>query len=515
MPQIHHLRRLVLLLFLMPAIASAHVGSRDIYLQGNAGPYPVYITVQPPVVIPGLATVSVFLSPSDDAAVQAIAVQPNVLSSDPAQRMPAAEVLTHNALAHEYHGSVWLMTPGSWQLRFQAHGSRGDGVLAVPVPATSTQLKRMNKPLGAVLAICCFLLILGIAGMAAAAVRESTLAPGIAPDAVHRRRGKLAVGAALLVCFGLLLLGNHWWRVEIARYSGTIYKPLDLQPTLSPDGSTLHLALTDPGWISQRRLDDLVPDHNHLMHLYVIRQPAMDFVMHLHPQQIAPGQFDLQLPAMPAGKYALFADIVHADGFPDTTVATLDLPAKSTPAASPDADDSEGVVTSLNDAAIAANTYTLPDGYRIHFQMGSPGQPLHAPTSVAPAQPVILQFTLLDAQGQGPCCDAELHGNAGPRGHPQDGRYRLRAHSSGRINGDGGVHDGESLCRCDGGYGYVRHGDAGGEAAERSRFSVWISQRGPLSHHHPDEARRQSRDRRVRFTCAVAIVLRAAASGRW
>ena len=46
--------------------------------------------------------------------------------------------------------SVWLMTNGSWQLRFQAHGTRGDGVLAVPVPATSMQLKRMNKTLGAI-----------------------------------------------------------------------------------------------------------------------------------------------------------------------------------------------------------------------------------------------------------------------------------------------------------------------------------------------------------------------------
>jgi len=429
------MRRYLWLLFcLAPAAASAHVGSRDIYLQGNAGPYPVYISVQPPVVIPGLAIVSVFVNAADDAALQAITVQPNVLSSDPAQRMPEAQQLDHNPAAHEYHGSVWLMTNGSWQLRFQAHGTRGDGVLAVPVPATSTQLKRMNKTLGTVLFLCCVLLIIGLAGMAAAAVRESWLDPGLAPNATQRRRGRVAIAASLLVCAGMVLTGNHWWRVEIARYSGTIYKPLILNSELSADGSILHLSIVDPGWIEQRRLDDLVPDHNHLMHLYVIRQPAMDVVMHLHPKQIAPGRFDLELPAMPAGNYSLYADIVHADGFPETAVATLALPAKTTPAASPDPDDSVGVVPSLDNAKMDAGTYTLADGYRINFQMGSPGQPLHAPAPVAATQPVILQFTLLDAQGQPP---ADMQNYMGMLGHAAilkaDGTVFAHIHPEGSI----------------------------------------------------------------------------------
>jgi len=238
----------------------------------------------------------------------------------------------------------------------------------------------------------------------------------------------------VLVCLGWVLLCNHWWRVEIARYGSTIYKPLTLQPTLSADGSVLHLAIVDPGWMSQRRLDDLVPDHDHLMHLYVIREPAMDVVMHLHPQQMAPGQFDLELPAMPAGRYTLFADIVHADGFPETAVATLDLPAKSTPAASPDADDSTGVVPALDDAKPDASTYTLPDNYTINFAMGAPGQPLHAPAPVAAAQPVILQFTLLDPQGSAP---ADMQNYMGMLGHAAilktDGTVFAHIHPEGSI----------------------------------------------------------------------------------
>ena len=433
MQQTHHLRRcLWLLLCLAPAAASAHVGSRDIYLQGNAGPYPVYISIQPPVVIPGLATVSVFVSASNDVALQEIDVQPNVLSSDPNQRMPEAQKLEHNPVTHVYQGSVWLMTNGSWQLRFQAHGALGDGVLAVPVPATSTRLKRMDKTLGTILVIACILLILGFIGMTSAVAREAFLDPGVTPNAEHKKRGKIGILAGIFFCFGVLLLGNHWWRVEIARYSGTIYKPLKLNPQLSADDSTLHLSLTDPGWILQRHLDDLVPDHNHLMHLYLIRQPAMDVVMHLHPKQLAPGEFDLNLPAMPAGYYSLYADIVHADGFPETAVATLDLPAKTTPAISPDADDSTGTVPPLG--AADTSTYTLPDGYQIKFAMSSPGQEMHTPTIIAPTQPIILQFTLLDAHGQPP---PNMQNYMGMLGHAAilktDGTVFAHIHPEGSI----------------------------------------------------------------------------------
>ena len=425
----HHLRRLLLLFFLLPAAAHAHVGSRDIYLQGSAGPYPVYISIQPPVVIPGLATVYVYVNATDDAALQSISVQPNVLSADPNQRMPEAQTLDHDPINHQYHGSVWLMTNGSWQLRFQAHGARGDGVLAVPVPATSTRLKRMDKTLGAILAIACILLIIGFAGMASAAVRESCLEPGQSPDLAHRRRGQVAVGAALILCVGLLLLGNHWWRVEIARYSGTIYKPLKLKPQLSADGSVLHLTLTDPGWLTQRRLDDLVPDHNHLMHLYVIRQPAMDFVMHLHPKQVTPGEFDLELPAMPAGHYALYADVVHSDGFAETAVADVELPEKTKPALDPDSDDSTGVI-----AETTADTYTLPDGYRIDFSIGYPNRPMGAKTTVLAQKPVVLSFKLLDSDGKSP---VEMQNYMGMLGHAailkKDGTVFAHIHPDGSI----------------------------------------------------------------------------------
>jgi hypothetical protein len=48
------------------------------------------------------------------------------------------------------------------------------------------------------------------------------------------------------------------------------YKPLALSASLE-NANQLNLQLTDPGWLPLRRLDDLVPDHGHLMHLFLVR----------------------------------------------------------------------------------------------------------------------------------------------------------------------------------------------------------------------------------------------------
>jgi hypothetical protein len=37
----------------------------------------------------------------------------------------------------------------------------------------------------------------------------------------------------------------------------------------------LRLDLRDPGWIGTRFLDDLIPDHGHLMHLFIV-SPSLD-----------------------------------------------------------------------------------------------------------------------------------------------------------------------------------------------------------------------------------------------
>ena len=151
-----------------------------------------------------------------------------------------------------------------------------------------------------------------------ASVREAQLEPGVEPTDNRKRRARLVMMAAFLFVVGVVWLGDRWWKSEAADYGAYIYKPLQMQATLD-GGNYLTLKLSDPGWIKSRRIDDFVADHNHLMHLYAIRQPGLDVVYHLHPELGEPGVFKHALPAMPAGEYRLYADVVHQSGLPETS----------------------------------------------------------------------------------------------------------------------------------------------------------------------------------------------------
>src|SRR5262249_19747935 len=59
-PQMKNALKILFLLaaLLFPsALVYAHVGSADVYYEGNAGPYPLFVTVRMPQVIPGVATI--------------------------------------------------------------------------------------------------------------------------------------------------------------------------------------------------------------------------------------------------------------------------------------------------------------------------------------------------------------------------------------------------------------------------------------------------------------------------
>jgi hypothetical protein len=104
-------------------------------------------------------------------------------------------------------------------------------------------------------------------------------------------------------------------------------------------------------------VDDFLPDHNHLMHMYVLSLPGMDRVWHLHPEMTASGIFTHTLPPMPAGKYALYADVVHESGFPETMVTEIDLPEVAGHPLT--GDDSTG------EGKAQAKVFPLSDGYKM------------------------------------------------------------------------------------------------------------------------------------------------------
>jgi hypothetical protein len=180
---------------------------------------------------------------------------------------------------------------------------------------------------------------------------------------------------ASLALMVAVVSGDHWWAVDAAEYAGNIYKPLQMASVLE-SGGVLDLKLRDPGWLRQRNMDDLIPDHDHEMHLYVIRWPDMDVLFHLHPQPIGAGEFRLALPSMPSGHYRLYADVIHASGFPETIVSELTVPkVRGVPLSGDDAEGEAAPVTSgvadcqhesgagVTKQNSGEKRFELPDGY--------------------------------------------------------------------------------------------------------------------------------------------------------
>jgi len=304
---------------LFPRIAAAHVGSPDVFLDAQAGPYRVLVTVRPPHAIPGVADVEV-LSPAHE--LRRVQIVPLPLTGPGAQFAPAPDVAVRSADTPSlFTGHLWVMTAGAWQVRVTVDGDRGQGTLSVPVPTLPQTTLAMTPALRALLSVVMLLLCAGFVVIASALFREARLRAGETPGATARRHGRIAGAVAIVLSVATVLLGSRWWSVEASSYDRYVYKPLQAVPTLDASGR-LTLTLHDPGWIASRRIDDFVPDHEHLMHLFIV-SPALDRLWHLHPDEGDTGTFAMALPDMPAGSYEMFGDLVHATGVSETVTGTF------------------------------------------------------------------------------------------------------------------------------------------------------------------------------------------------
>ncbi len=356
-----NLTRIVLLLILARP-AAAHVGSPDIFFEGNAGPYRLFVTVRTPRVIPGVAGIEI----RSQSAIREIRVAPLLLTGLGSENSPAPQVAERSADDPQFFAcSVWLMQFGVFQLRIHAYGAQGEGQLVVPVPATVQGTLRMQNTLAFALTALMIFLSIGAVSVVGAFFRDGMLEPGADRRPVDLRRGRLAMLAAAISVVGILYLGNRWWNWDAEVTTSRIYRAPRLAANLESGGYLL-LRATDPEWLQLVGRHPLIPDHGYLMHLFLVRFPEMDRFWHLHPRQIKPGVFLQGLPSMPSGRYRIFADVVHEDGFPETLLAEITVPGMQ---GSPlTGDDSEASARPVSLASQISGVSELPDGGRVLWE---------------------------------------------------------------------------------------------------------------------------------------------------
>ncbi len=345
-------RLLFLLLLLLPAALHAHVGSPNVFFDGQAGSHPIRVIVRPPDVVPGVAEITVRLK---DGQSETVTVQPVYYRTGIEGAPPADVASPVSGVPGLYTAQLWLMTQGSYTVRVQV----GEGVALVPVVTAPTQLKGMQRGMGLMLAALGVFLFAGAVTIVGAAVRESVLAPGEAPDARRRLRARVVTVLAGVLLALVLIGGKRWWDSVEAEERERLYRPFEVEASVRE--GRLALDIRDP---RRRDSSPFIPDHGKLMHLFLVREPGLDAFAHLHPvPQGSQDRFEVALPALPAGKYRVYGDVVHESGFPQTLTDVVEIPAiPEGPATDPD--DSwhlagEGGLTWLKSPLVAGREVDL------------------------------------------------------------------------------------------------------------------------------------------------------------
>jgi hypothetical protein len=188
--------RTQLLAFLTALLAavlpvSAHVGSPDVFYEGNAGPYRLVVTVRVPQVIPGVAEIQIR---SESGDVRAIRVVPLRLAG-PGSNLPPTPDLAQrsNDDPQFFAASLWLMESGALQVRVLVDGVQGRGELSVPVPASAQRTLPMEKPLAGLLLALLLFLAVGVISIVGAIAREGNLEAGEIPDRSHQHRASIVM----------------------------------------------------------------------------------------------------------------------------------------------------------------------------------------------------------------------------------------------------------------------------------------------------------------------------------
>jgi hypothetical protein len=320
-------RYLAILLSLAALSVQAHIGSPNVFFDGQAGEYPVHVIIRPPNVVPGVAEIVVRV---EGEGVQHVTALPVFWDAGRKGAPPPDEAKPVHGETNLYTTSLWLMKPGSYSVDVNIEGARKGGTVMVPVDAIATNTNGMSHSLTILLAVLAIVLFAGAVRIAGAVFGEGRLAPGESMDSWKILRSRIAMVITALVIWLALWGGKKWWDFSEREYrEKTLYHAAALSARVleQTNQDLLELTINEPDDVNQT--PQLMPDHGKLMHLFLIRQPGLDAFAHLHPVKQTWDKFKVSLPPLPAGHYEVYADITHETGLAETLTAVTDLPKPS------------------------------------------------------------------------------------------------------------------------------------------------------------------------------------------
>lgn len=392
---------------------------QPVFYEGRIGPYRARVSVRPPGVIPGLSEISVRVLEGKVRQVSALPIKWNMGKKgapppDLALPVPGEEGL--------FATQLWFMEGGAHGVEVALEGAAGEGRVLVPVNSVATRVLVLPRTLGWPLAVMGSVLVALLVSIAGAAVREGVLGPGTVPS---RRRRWAARGAAFgtaVLVIGLLWGGWAWWQAEAGAYrNNRLYRPrpTDVEVRREAEGDALRLVLEEP---DPRRMPPLVPDHGRLVHVFLMREPDLGAMAHLHPARRDRKVFEASLPALPPGAYTTYAQVTHETGFTETLTNRVEIPAvrEGGKVLAPDPEDAW-----WSEAGTVGEVADVGGGLRM----------VRSTTEAAKVgKPVSLRFRVEDAGGR----PVRLESYLGMRGHlavrSRDGRVFTHVHPSGSFS---------------------------------------------------------------------------------
>lgn len=418
----------LLLLLLAPGVSAAHVGSPDVIFDGKAGPYDVRVIVRVPVVVPGLADVTVRVLAGDAREVR---IRP-VFWRAGVHGSPSPDVAkpVHGA-ANLYSGQLWLMARGAYSVYVTVNGPSGSGSASVPVMSVATGRLGMSAGLTAILIALGMLLVAGLVTIVYVAAGESVVEPGRPFDAPRRKRARLIAAIATPLIAITLFGGAKWWQAVDRTYQSRMYRPWPVRTAIERDATrpTLSFMIVDSSG-APAALDPLVPDHGKLMHLFVIDSTGMQVFAHLHPLLRGTSEFVTSLPALPPGPYRVYGDVTTETGQTHTLVGrirlTSDDSAKAAGGVRDDPDDAWRVGTGAVRAGRAAAVDRLEDGSTMEWLADS--------TPLRLGREATLRFRVLDPRGDIATLEPYLGMSAHAVVAKTDGSVFVHLHPAGTVS---------------------------------------------------------------------------------